>query len=210
MFDQYQASIFLSTFNLSGPTDESLQSLNTNCVTGYCEWPLFASLAICSETTDLYNQKEVIHDKDGSFKSLALPNGLSLPNIGHNQTYANGSSTFPTTNYQNLTFDPIARFSLLFYHHNYFPSGGKSDYRAAEGIMYWCIQSYEASVKANVLSSKLKSVWRPDYINISDRCSFLAAQGLLEGPGSHDWNRLHLKWTLCIVASQVYPTIHRY
>lgn len=42
-----------------------------------------------------------------------------------------------------------------------------SDYRAAVGIMYWRVQSYEANVKSNVFSSKLKSVWRPNYLNSS-------------------------------------------
>jgi hypothetical protein len=55
LFDQYHASIIISSFNPSGPADESLQSLNTNGLTGDCEWPSFASLATCSETIDLYN-----------------------------------------------------------------------------------------------------------------------------------------------------------
>jgi hypothetical protein len=186
LFDQYQASVFLSSFNPSGPTDESLQSLNTNCLTGDCEWPTFASLAICSETTDLYNQTNRTYHSDGSFASLTLPNGLSLTEIGSDETYWNGSSTFPTMNYNNWSYDPIARFSLLFYHYDYFPTG-KSDYRAAEGIMYWCVQSYEASVKSNVLSSKIKSVWRPDYLNDS-----VSAPSVVLSPPKEYWEDLGL------------------
>ncbi|RDW57287.1 hypothetical protein BP5796_12737 [Coleophoma crateriformis] len=173
LFNQYQASIFLSTFDPSGPSDETLQSLNTNCATGNCKWPVFASLAICSNTTDMYDQTIKNYDSDGSVASLTLPNGLSVPKIGGNPTYWNGSITFPTINYNDWRYDPIARFSVLF-HHNDLHGSGMPDYRSAEGIMYWCVQSYEASVTSNILSSKIKSNWWPDYMNNSAETQVLS------------------------------------
>lgn len=134
LFNQYQASLFLSNFNPSSPSGESLQSLNTNCVTGNCTWPPSPSLSICSNTTDLYNQKTKTYNIDGSFASLTIPNGLSLPDIGSAEEYWNGSTTFPTLNYNDWDHEPIVRLSLLYFHRD-FAGTGKDDYRAAEGIM---------------------------------------------------------------------------
>jgi hypothetical protein len=80
--------------------------------------------------------------------------------------YSNGSQTLPTINYNDWNYPPIARFSILYYHYN-FRASGKAEFRAAEGVFYWCIQGYHAEVKENVLSSTISSVWYPSYLNTS-------------------------------------------
>jgi hypothetical protein len=161
MYDQYQASIFLSAFTPSGPSDETLQALNTNCVTGSCEWPTFSSLALCSNTTDMTSQLEKTYNEDGTLNKLMLPNSLEISGIIQGTTYANGSSQLPTVNYNNWSYDPVARFSIMYYHLD------DSHFHAAEGIMYWCIQAYNAVVKNGILESEITSTWYPKELDTS-------------------------------------------
>lgn len=178
MFDQYQASIFLSAFNPSGASDETLQALNTNCNTGNCEWPTFSSLAICSNTTDMSSQVVEGYDGDGQLINLTLPNGLSISGIKPVFISSNGSATLPTTNYNNWHYDPVARFSVMYYH---FGVG----YRAAEGVMYWCVQAYHATVKNTVLESEITSTWYPTELNTS-------AVPMILSPPQEQWKALGL------------------
>lgn len=175
LFNQYQASIYLSDFNPKGPSDESLQGLNTNCMTGNCEWPKFSSLAVCSETTDLHDQvRQTFREADKSLQSLSLPNGLIISNLTDgNIVFSNGSKSLPTINYNDWKYPPIARFSILYYHYD-FRNTGKAEFRAAEGIFYWCIQGYDAKVKDSILTSTVSSVWYPPFLNTSAPLQILA------------------------------------
>lgn len=158
MFDQYEASIYLSAFGPSGASDETLQALNTNCNTGNCEWPVFSSLALCSNTTDIKSQVIEGRDPDGTLRNLTLPNGLSISSEAGDMAWA-GSSTLPTMNYNNWNYDPVARFSVMYFH--------LDDYSAAEGVMYWCIQAYDAKVKNAILESNITTSWYPKELNTS-------------------------------------------
>jgi hypothetical protein len=194
MFDQYQASIFLSAFKPSGASDETLQALNTNCDTGNCEWPTFSSLALCSNTTDMSSQVVEGHDGNGTLRNLTLPNGLYISDIEPGIVSYNGSSTLPTINYNNWRYDPVARFSVMYYHFG----GDGNNYRAAEGVMYWCVQAYHATVKNTVLASEITSTWYPTELNTS-------AVPMILSPPQEQWKALGLtKATNFIVGDYSY------
>lgn len=83
-----------------------------------------------------------------------------------NIMYFNGSRSLPTINYNHWKYPPIARFSILYYHYG-FRDSSKAEFRAAEGVFYWCIQGYHAEVKDSILTSTVSSVWYPSYLNTS-------------------------------------------
>lgn len=112
LFNQYQASVFLSDFDRSD-SDESLQGLNTKCPTGNCKYTLFSSLAIRSETTDLYPLVDPTRKADGTLDTLSLPNGLCLSDVQAYWLSYNGSTILPTLNYEEWAYEPLAKFTIM-------------------------------------------------------------------------------------------------
>lgn len=120
--------------------------------------------------------------------TFTLPNGLSIPAQTGLENW-NGSITYPTTNYENWLYPPISKFSFMFWHYDMGPltdnGSTLTGYRAVEGVMYWCVQAYKASVKNNTLSSEVVASWYPAKIDPNSTVITLS-------PPEQEWKALGL------------------
>ncbi|KAL9109886.1 MAG: hypothetical protein Q9187_008116 [Circinaria calcarea] len=154
-------------------------SLEADCLTGNCTWPSqYSSLAICSTCADITNRirKECSFDKDSNstYCKLALPlqNGPLLPiglffsdgSLLKAASILNVSSPSESLTLGNLT-DTFARFASLS------QSRESQDYsppKATECTLYFCVNTYEATVSVGVLNETVVSSWRNESGSGSD------------------------------------------
>ncbi|KAI9756988.1 MAG: hypothetical protein M4579_003646 [Chaenotheca gracillima] len=124
-----------------------------SCATGNCTWPLFSSLAMCSECADITDTIQGCgEDKDGDCEAT-LPHGrnriqpidISSMNISIT-TNASQSAKYAKTNPA-----PVLTLTQML------NLGGKIT--ASECILYYCIQTYNASVTNGDLTQKVVKTW---------------------------------------------------
>ena len=147
LFSQYEGSLSSGDYGAWGKSSQTLQELNKDCPSGSCDWPVYSTLGICSQTTNITDH--VKQECSNGECTLSLPNNLKLDTATNNITGLAGDSS--TINYESWGSYPIAKFSLL--------SHVAPRYGATEGVLYWCVQAYNSSVRFNVLNSTLTHSW---------------------------------------------------
>ena len=132
-------------------------TLSPYCPSGNCTWAPYETLAFCSQcvnVTSLIKQTQSnlqVHncDRDDVNSSclLSLPNGLSLQ--PYDDVVSNMSGTLPPMMLDKVGY-AIVNFSLL---------NAKYDPWAVECSLYWCINTYTATLNNTEFSERLKSSW---------------------------------------------------
>ncbi|RDW56348.1 hypothetical protein BP6252_14173 [Coleophoma cylindrospora] len=141
----------LGEYSSTRTSDQSLQELQRGCSTGDCDWPTFSSLAICSNSTDI--SSKIVQTSYAGHYDYSLPNNLSLLNMANDFVAINASTSLPTLHYEEWGSYPIVKYSILSYYSN------PSFVVAAEGVLYWCVQGYNTSVKGYALRQNVTSSW---------------------------------------------------
>lgn len=144
-----KAAIYKGIFNVRDSAD---QDLVHTCPTGNCTWPAFTSLAVCNRCLDITNEIEKSCNETGSCV-LSLPNGPMLTGSGQiNLSVANISLSL-------MDIQPsVSRFSSL-----RSKKGGESDHASAiECALWYCVNTYTASVVDGILKQEIHSSWRND------------------------------------------------
>ena len=144
-------------------------TLTPYCPSGNCSWAPYQTLALCSQcvdVTDLIKQwqsnKEVQSCYSNSYVPYpinisepclwTLPNGLALGNESEAGAYANlnMSGTLHPMKLDEVGY-AVVNFSLL--------SIDGEEPSALECSLYWCINTYSATVKDTIFSENLFKSW---------------------------------------------------
>ena len=122
-------------------------TLNPHCPSGNCTWAPYQTLALCSQCVDvtsLIKYSDPYVDQWSYFPSL--PNGLSLQIS--NDVASSMSGTLPPMMLDKVGY-AIVNFSLL-------DIGGPW---AAECSLYWCVNTYTATLNNGKFAERLESSW---------------------------------------------------
>ena len=145
-----KASIYDGVFAIGNDADRNIQH---KCPTGNCTWPEFSSLAVCSKCENITSLVKKACNSSGCHL-LSLPNGPTLSGLGGqiNATVTNISSSL------NQIQASVFKFSTLVSKRIEDPNNAY----AVECAMYYCVQTYTASVEDSVISQRALKSWRND------------------------------------------------
>ncbi|KAH0545431.1 hypothetical protein FGG08_000432 [Glutinoglossum americanum] len=163
-----------------------LQEIPFTCSTGNCTWPVFPSLAVCSQchdVTSLLSRTSEVAAPFALIKSgqnlavmttnvttYSLPNGVQINNAD-GLLEAGGVSTFMTAGYtrqpsQTMNFkeNEMMLFSISTIRAGDEYEGNRTDWvdasvKAAECALYYCINAYDASATKGTLSEEIVASW---------------------------------------------------
>ena len=150
-----KAAIYKGVFNLR---DSAEHDLVHTCPTGNCTWSPFNSLAVCSKCDNITNEIKRNCNSDGACV-VSLPEGPMLFGYGAqiNSSVTNISSSL-------MEIQPsVFKFSSL-RSDNVNESGHAS---AMECTMWYCINTYTATVVDGVMREEIHASWRNDSAMIS-------------------------------------------
>ena len=145
-----KAAIYDGVFAIGNHADRNIQY---NCPTGNCTWPDFSTLAVCSKCEDITSLVEKACNDSGCY-ILSLPNGPILTGFG-------GQINASVTNISASLYDiqaSVVKFTSLISKRIEDPN----DALAIECAMWYCVQTYRASVEDSVISQKVLASWRND------------------------------------------------
>ncbi len=145
-----KAAIYKGLFNVRDSTEHDAVY---TCPTGNCTWSTFTSLAVCNKCLNITD--EILNDCDETGKCiLSLPNGPMLSGYGSqiNTSVTNISSSL------NKIQPSVIKFSSL-----RSKKVDNSVYAAAmECAMWYCVNTYTATVIDGMLKQDQLSSWRND------------------------------------------------
>ena len=156
-----KAAIYDGVFAIGDNADRNIQY---TCPTGNCTWPEFSSLAVCSRCENITLLVEKSCNDTGCYM-LSLPNGPTLSGLGGqiNASVTNISSSLSAIQASVFKFssliskrvkDPDAAFAI-------------------ECAMWYCVQTYTASVDDSVISQKALASWRNDSATLTQSSDLL-------------------------------------
>lgn len=156
-----KSAIYNGIFDIQ---DKAELGIAYSCFSGNCTWPTFSSLAVCNKCVDIGHYVRKTCDDHGCYEH-SLPNGPSLFGFGRqiNSSVTNISSSL------NDTYPTVARFSSLIAK----SMDGSHDVLALECSLWYCIQSYQASVKGGKPFQTVLSSWRNDSAQLSQSADLL-------------------------------------
>ena len=134
-------------------------TLNPHCSSGNCTWAPYRTLALCSQcidVTSLVKATGVECDiysitSDHGKCSWSLPNGLSLKVYGLSKSNMNMSGILPPMMLDKVGH-AVVNFSLL-------DITNSANIWAAECSLYWCINTYTATLNNGRFAERLESSW---------------------------------------------------
>ena len=132
------------------------KTLNPHCPSGNCTWAPYQTLALCSRCVDVASlikqpQSGCDPDVDNSSCFSSLPNGLIVKQSS--LMVSNMSGTLPPMMLDKVGY-AIVNFSLLDLTDNPWRSPW-----AAECSLYWCINTYTATLNNTKFTERLESSW---------------------------------------------------
>ncbi|KAL1642366.1 polynucleotide adenylyltransferase [Diplodia intermedia] len=209
LFNQYYSAIYSGEYNTEPAIqNQGLQRLSTDCKTGNCTFPIYSSLAICSDVKNITSSVTPACDKSFPLPvcNYTLPNGLHTLNYAIDPDVLPGtgtalfsSSTLPTENYEAWADFAIAKFSLLSYRN-------PGNYTAWEGVYYWCVQAYNSTVTNSVLEETVIRSWYDPNSSANRNSNNTVNTGLVLTPPSDVWPLLGLdKSTEFVVDNNTFP-----
>lgn len=145
-----KAAVYDGVFAIGNHADRNIQY---NCPTGNCTWPVFSTLAVCSRCEDITSLVEKTCNNTGCYM-LSLPNGPTLTGFGGQ---INASVTNISANLYDIQASVI-KFTSLISKRIEDPNHAL----AVECAMWYCVQTYSASVENSVISQKALASWRND------------------------------------------------
>ncbi len=145
-----KAAIYKGVFNVR---DSAEQDLGHTCPTGNCMWSAFTSLAVCNRCLDITDEIEKTCDEKGNCR-LSLHNGPMLFGSGAQINTSVTSISSPLKEIQ----PSVIKFSSL-----RSKKADNSGYASAmECAMWYCVNTYTATVVDGKLTQDLLSSWRND------------------------------------------------
>lgn len=156
-----KAAIYDGVFAIGNNADSNVRY---TCPTGNCTWPEFSSLAVCSKCESITSLVEKACDDTGCYM-LSLPNGPTLSGLGGqiNASVTNISSSL------NAIQASVFKFSSLISKRIKDPDAAF----AIECAMWYCVQTYTASVKDAIISQKVLASWRNDSATLTKSSDLL-------------------------------------
>ena len=145
-----KAAIYKGIFNVR---DSAEQDLGHTCPTGNCTWPAFTSLAVCNKCLDITDKIEKKCDETGNCV-VSLPNGPVLSGYGGqiNSSVTNISLSLMEIQPSVLKFSSLRSKKV-----------DKSGYATAiECALWYCVNTYTATVVDGRLKQEIRSSWRND------------------------------------------------
>ncbi|KAG6989739.1 hypothetical protein G7Y79_00065g094500 [Physcia stellaris] len=145
-----KAAIYNGVFAIGNDAESNIQY---SCSTGNCTWPEFSSLAVCSKCENITSLVEKSCNDSGCYM-LSLPNGPTLSGLG-------GQINASTTNISsslNQIQASVFKFSSLISKRIKDPD----DALAMECAMWYCVQTYQASVEDAMINQHILRSWRND------------------------------------------------
>ena len=168
--------------------DSTTLGVDFSCPTGNCTFPLFQSLAVCSECQDLssetkitvHNGMTVANNQSNlvSWSEATLPNGLAL-NLTNAKCgdYGSNSGLSATGYYPSVTDDSVLGNSSFFTFSMIRSSpcatgtesksaqarwGNQSSWNVNAGqcSLYWCVNTYRSQITNGRLQEEVVSSWR--------------------------------------------------
>ena len=145
-----KAAIYRGVFNMR---DRAEQDLVHTCPTGNCTWSSFTTLAACNRCDDITNKIEKVCDNNESCV-LSLPNGPMLSGYGDqiNSSITNISSSLKEIQPSIFKFSSLKSQKV----------DGSDHASAMECAMWYCVNTYTATVVDGVLTEDILSSWRND------------------------------------------------
>ena len=165
-----------SAASFKGPVYSGLfgfgsSTVTPDCPSGNCTWIPYQTLAACSQCVDITDlvkfsesNKQVPSCDLGNIKTpclWTLPNSLSLGYAGddadfkaHDTSVLNTSGTLPPITLDRVG-SAIVNFSLLAIN----SKNGGGQPLATECSLYWCINTYNATVNNTVFNETFRSSW---------------------------------------------------
>lgn len=110
-------------------------------------------------------------EDDNTMPTWRLPNGAYIEDSALSQTH---------DNYQSMVYNATRKQALVDVFYMYragFESGSKNKPRAAECILYFCVQEYAARVTAGVYSEETLSSWPGPETPVPGAPDLFAARG---------------------------------
>jgi len=140
-------------------------AMNPSCPSGNCTWDRYQTLAVCSQCVNITDQVLYFDNETGQQLSntshiskffeltmQSLPNGLSLGQAVGQSGSLNTSGKLPPITLDKVGY-ALANFSLI----GHKPAAPKVF--AIECSLYWCVNTYTATVNNTVFTENLKSSW---------------------------------------------------
>ena len=145
-----KASVYDGVFAIGNNADRNIQH---NCPTGNCTWPEFSSLAVCSKCENITSLVKKACNSSGCYL-LSLPNGPTLSGLGGqiNATVTNISSSLNQIQASVFKFSTLSSKLMK----------DSNDAYAMECALWYCVQTYTASVENSVISQRPLRSWRND------------------------------------------------
>lgn len=134
------------------------------CSSGNCTWPKFSSLAVCNKCVDIRHYVKRSCDKHGCHEH-SLPDGPSLHGFDRQ---INSSVTNISSSLSDI-YPSVVRFSSLIVKN----VNGSDELLALECSLWYCIQTYQASVDGGKPFQNVLSSWRNDSAHLSQSHDFI-------------------------------------
>ena len=145
-----KAAIYKGVFNVR---DSAEQDLAHTCPTGNCTWPAFTSLAVCNRCLDITDRIEKECDGNGSCV-VSLPGGPVLSGYG-----GQINSSVTNISLSSMEMQPsVLGFSSLRWKEVDEPGYAT----AMECALWYCVNTYTATVVGGSLKQEIRSSWRND------------------------------------------------
>ena len=143
--------------------DHTSSSIIPQCSTGNCNFPKFATLAVCSQCVDA---SHLIVDNTNI--SITLSNGLTMSvdgNLGPGAIVSNNavvgffnvSSTLPSLNL-------IEKSNTAFVDASFLSSMDDDDSTAHQCVLSFCLEVYQSEVRQGVLTETLEAQFAPSWV----------------------------------------------
>ena len=152
-------ALFIDSDTVNSDPNTYGTSVTPNCPTGGCDIPPFQTLAICSQCSDVSHLLTTREERgcESPIASFFLPNGLHLNKTIPGSDLISTSATLPHGGMEGLSgikdFGPSAFFNLSAI------SAPKkaplSNATATHCSLYWCVNTYSASMEGNRAKEKL-------------------------------------------------------
>ena len=150
-----KAAVYDGVFAIGNHADRNIEY---DCPTGNCTWPEFSTLAVCSKCEDITSSVEKSCNNTGCYM-LSLPNGPTLTGFGGQ---INSSVTNISANLHEIQAS-VVKFTSLISKRIEDPN----DALAVECAMWYCVQTYSASVENSVISQTALASWRNDSASLA-------------------------------------------
>ena len=193
-----KAAIYNGIFT---PSNES--SVIPNCLTGNCTFPLFDSLAFCSQCSNVTNEVKFAHSKDDPVVTTfhySLPGSAEVSFEAEYEAgdLVDGPAMITTTDIpENASSavlgiqNPIISFAMLQFPDVWMEENQGSFFnqmpQAAECALYFCVNTYNVSVTNGVTTSEILSTWHNETGNPTTGSAGIgigASDGILQPPKS--------------------------